>query len=183
MRRAKIIVKKHVFESVLNNRGMKEAKPGVFVTPMGSSVFEVVDDFMIGDEEYVAYLDRAISTNNYGYQQVGCKGSCTLVHRLVAMAFVPNPNNYNEVDHLDGDKLNNSYHNLAWTTHSVNMQRAWDNGQISRKYNKHGRYNKKRETLTLPDGTQKHMKFNEYLIWRLENGLTVDRILREGKEM
>ena len=183
MRTSRTIVKKHVFEALIHNRGMREAKPGVYVTPMGSTVFEVVDDFMIADEEYVAYLDRAISRNNYGYLQVGCKGSCTLVHRLVAIAFVPYPNGYNEVDHKDGDKMNNSFHNLVWTTHSNNMQRAWDNGQIARKHENKGRYSKKRQILTLPDGTQLHMTFDQYLMWRFENGLRVDRVRRSLKEV
>lgn len=38
------------------------------------------------------------------------------VHRLVAIAFIPNPNNYNLVDHIDGDRLNNCVENLRWVT-------------------------------------------------------------------
>lgn len=182
MRTPRNIVKKRVFEALINDKGMREAKPGVYVTSTGSTVLEVVDDFMIADEEYVAYLDRAISRNNHGYLQVGCKRSCTLVHRLVAAAFVPNPNGYNEVDHKDGDKMNNDFHNLVWTTHSNNMQRAWDNGQIPRTHENKGRYNKKMQILTLPDGTKSHMTFDQYLTWRFENGLRVDNISRSAKE-
>ena len=42
------------------------------------------------------------------------------VHRLVAMAFIPNPNNYAEVNHKDENKLNNSADNLEWCTHQYN---------------------------------------------------------------
>jgi len=48
------------------------------------------------------------------------------IHRLVAHAFLPNPNEYNEINHLDGDKENNRLDNLEWCTHSQNMQHAFD---------------------------------------------------------
>lgn len=42
------------------------------------------------------------------------------VHRLVAEAFIPNPNNLPEVDHIDTNKDNNCVDNLRWVTHSEN---------------------------------------------------------------
>lgn len=45
-----------------------------------------------------------------------------LVHRLVAMAFIPNPYNLPEVDHIDNDPSNNSVTNLRWTSSSGNIQ-------------------------------------------------------------
>ena len=42
------------------------------------------------------------------------------IHRLVAEAFIPNPDNLAEVDHIDRDKSNNTVSNLRWTTISQN---------------------------------------------------------------
>ena len=46
------------------------------------------------------------------------------VDRLVAQAFVDNPNNYTEVNHIDEDTLNNYYKNLEWCSHAQNVQHS-----------------------------------------------------------
>ena len=50
------------------------------------------------------------------------------VSRLVATHFIPNPENKPEVNHKDGDPLNNDVNNLEWVTRSENMQHAYDTG-------------------------------------------------------
>lgn len=46
------------------------------------------------------------------------------IHRLVASHFVENMGNFDTVNHLDGDKKNNNFNNLEWTTHDLNLKHA-----------------------------------------------------------
>ena len=70
--------------------------------------------------------------NFYAYCGIKYKGNINLtkvrVHRLVAIAFIDNPNNYNIVGHKDNNKSNNIYTNLYWTTISENTKKAYDDG-------------------------------------------------------
>ena len=69
-------------------------------------------------------------TNRHGdyfrvvLQKVGRKSLSTSVHRLVAALFVPNPNGFPVVNHIDGNKQNNNAANLEWCTASHNVRHA-----------------------------------------------------------
>lgn len=72
--------------------------------------------------------------NQYGRLSVvlyaNGKGKNFLVHRLVALSFVPNPRNLNEINHKDGNPKNNHHSNLEWCTSSENTRHAFANGLI-----------------------------------------------------
>ncbi len=58
------------------------------------------------------------------------------VHRLVATAFIDNPNELSEVNHLSEDKSDNSVKNLAWVSHEENSNYGTRNERISQKLSK-----------------------------------------------
>ena len=70
------------------------------------------------DKPYI----RQPSVNNSGYKTVTIEGKIHLIHRLVASAFIPNPDNLSDVDHINGDKFNNCADNLRWVSHEDNMR-------------------------------------------------------------
>lgn len=74
--------------------------------------------------------------SNNGYLTVGLRDEhgnrkYYFVHRLVAFTFLKNPRgNYTQVNHIDGDKTNNSSENLEWTDQRGNTIHAYKNGLI-----------------------------------------------------
>lgn len=65
------------------------------------------------------------------------------IHRLVAIAFIENKNNYKEVNHIDGNKLNNNATNLEWCTKSHNIKHAYRTGLNKARIGKNNEQSKK----------------------------------------
>lgn len=63
-----------------------------------------------------------------GYLSLQLCGKDCLIHRLVAKAFIPNPENKPQVNHIDGDKSNNNVENLEWCTSSENNKHRYRYG-------------------------------------------------------
>lgn len=70
--------------------------------------------------------------NKIGYKRKYLKDhkKNIIIHRVVAEAFIPNPDNLPEVNHKDGDKLNNNVGNLEWVTRQGNATHAKINGLL-----------------------------------------------------
>ena len=73
-----------------------------------------------------------IATTNRGRGRVGFLGKNFEVHRLVAEQFLPKPLGKVEVNHKDGNPLNNNMDNLEWCTREENMRHAVKNGLRAR---------------------------------------------------
>ena len=77
------------------------------------------------------------------------------VHRLVAKTFIPNLSNYPQVNHKDGNKLNNKVQNLEWCTASENIKHAF---KIGLKKQLKGADNKRSKKVLMCDDNKKIIK-------------------------
>lgn len=101
--------------------------------------YEVSKSGEVRSKEYEEFVN---GKHVHRYPKLLCKhvnsdGYCTVklrdnkqhpVHRLVAEAFVDNPNNFPEVDHIDADRRNNNYTNLRFVTHRENVKHTIELG-------------------------------------------------------
>ncbi|WP_440429290.1 NUMOD4 domain-containing protein [Phocaeicola plebeius] len=83
-------------------------------------------------------LRKRINKRGYYYVNL-CKNGkykSVSIHRIVGKHFVDNKNNYNVLNHIDGNKLNNNYENLEWCTYSHNVKEAARLGLLNTKKGK-----------------------------------------------
>lgn len=108
--------------------------------------------YKVSNTGFVRSIDRSVKgprnteyhlKGKLKHQYINRDGYCTVhlkkegksqqiqVHRLVAIAFIPNINNLPQVNHIDGNKANNRVENLEWVTAKQNMQHAIKTGLLS----------------------------------------------------
>ena len=86
------------------------------VTKCGKVFSKRSNKELTGCVDLAGYRKIAPRINGTRYQ--------TTAHRLVALKYIPNPNNLPQVNHKDGDKLNNHVSNLEWCTPKHNIRHA-----------------------------------------------------------
>ena len=94
----------------------------------------IIDEFYYIDEdgEIFSYYSNGPKKlkpflREDGYLQIKLYHVHYKIHRLVAECFIPNHEDYRTiVNHKDGNKTNNNYHNLEWTTYKENNYHAWE---------------------------------------------------------
>lgn len=95
---------------------------------------------VVANGRYAVYEDGTIKeiingqecepriSSSPGYYVVPMNNKVAFVHRLIAEAFIPNPENKPIVNHIDGNKLNNAVNNLEWCTRIENAYHAFTHG-------------------------------------------------------
>ena len=99
-----------------------------------SNLFEVSNYGNIRRIKTGKILKQILNSNGY-YNIIISLGSrknkkCFRTHRAVAETFISNPENKSQINHIDGNKLNNYDYNLEWVTQSENIKHAFNNNLI-----------------------------------------------------
>lgn len=124
------------------------ASVGIFMEEIWKDIEGYKDYYQISNLGRVKALKRRIiKSNNYrntkerilkinkssnGYLTISlsmfCNGKTFRIHRLISVAFIDNPENKPCINHIDGNKFNNTIENLEWCTYSENAIHAYKNG-------------------------------------------------------
>ena len=92
--------------------------------------YEVSNSGVIRNKRTGKTIKPYVGKRGYPVVPLWCEGKQYMktVHRIVATAFIPNPQNKPEINHIDGNKLNFSLSNLEWCTAKENQFHARETG-------------------------------------------------------
>lgn len=110
---------------------MKQLKyyPNYFISEDGQIWSNITNKYMTPVKHKLGYMYVSLYVNKKQFKKT--------VHRLVAETFLENLEGKKDIDHLDGNKENNSVSNLEWVDHKENIRRAWKNEQFKKTGAKH----------------------------------------------
>jgi hypothetical protein len=112
-----------------------------------------------------------------------------MVHRLLAISFIDNPENKKFINHIDGDKLNNSLSNLEWCTSKENTNHAINIGLINRKGVKHHNSKLKEHEVYKIKFEHKNISLaqigriyniSRYVVWRIRNERSWKHVIKKS---
>lgn len=130
--------------------------------------FSIDTEGIVRNETNGKVLKGTTITKNNRYRKIHLLKFHAL-HRLVAEHFIPNPNGYVEVNHINGNRYDNRVCNLEWCSHSHNMKHAYSTGLKTN----HGMKNPTRK-LTESDVKQ---------IWSLRDSTLTARQIRDKLQL
>ena len=86
----------------------------------------IYEDGRVYNKKFNKFRKTIINKQN-GYLQIEIQGKKYYIHRLIAIHYIPNPNNLPIIDHIDRNRLNNNISNLRWADHYINNQNIQTN--------------------------------------------------------
>lgn len=100
--------------------------------------FLIDDELNIYNKKTLRKLKPHKGTDGYMqvlYKDENHKTIHERVHVIIGHCFIPNPNNYKYVNHIDSNKTNNNLNNLEWCSNSQNVKHCYDSGKRTHKNN------------------------------------------------